>query len=79
MLSANGVAVDELPDGFIVTGLGARGVPGTLSNTPPSEPALSNADKPAADAKPADAAAAPLPPGRKTRCASLKNAAGSGT
>jgi 3-phosphoshikimate 1-carboxyvinyltransferase len=28
MLSANGVAVEELPDGFIVTGLGARGVPG---------------------------------------------------
>ena len=45
---------------------GARGVPGTLSNTPPSEPALSNADKPAADAKPADAAAAPLPPASKT-------------
>ena len=28
MLSVNGVAVEELPDGFIVTGLGARGVPG---------------------------------------------------
>lgn len=28
MLAVNGVAVEELPDGFIVTGLGARGVPG---------------------------------------------------
>jgi 3-phosphoshikimate 1-carboxyvinyltransferase len=28
MLSVNGVAVEELPDGFIVTGLGARGVSG---------------------------------------------------
>lgn len=28
MLSFNGVAVEELPDGFIVTGLGARGVSG---------------------------------------------------
>jgi 3-phosphoshikimate 1-carboxyvinyltransferase len=28
MLSANGVEVEELPDGFIVTGRGARGVPG---------------------------------------------------
>jgi 3-phosphoshikimate 1-carboxyvinyltransferase len=28
MLSINGVAVEELPDGFIVTGLGARGVSG---------------------------------------------------
>jgi 3-phosphoshikimate 1-carboxyvinyltransferase len=28
MLSVNGVEVEELPDGFIVTGLGARGVPG---------------------------------------------------
>ena len=28
MLSVNGVAVEELPDGFIVTGLGARGVAG---------------------------------------------------
>jgi 3-phosphoshikimate 1-carboxyvinyltransferase len=28
MLSANGVSVDELPDGFIVHGLGPRGVPG---------------------------------------------------
>ena len=28
MLSANGVAVEELPDGFIVTGLAARGVAG---------------------------------------------------
>jgi 3-phosphoshikimate 1-carboxyvinyltransferase len=28
MLAANGVGVEELPDGFIVTGLGARGVPG---------------------------------------------------
>lgn len=28
MLSANGVGVEELPDGFIVTGCGARGVPG---------------------------------------------------
>lgn len=28
MLTVNGVAVEELPDGFIVTGLGARGVPG---------------------------------------------------
>lgn len=28
MLAANGVAVEELPDGFIVTGCGARGVPG---------------------------------------------------
>lgn len=28
MLTANGVAVEELPDGFIVTGLGARGVAG---------------------------------------------------
>jgi 3-phosphoshikimate 1-carboxyvinyltransferase len=28
MLAANGVAVEELPDGFIVTGKGPRGVPG---------------------------------------------------
>lgn len=28
MLSVNGVSVEELPDGFIVTGLGARGVAG---------------------------------------------------
>ncbi len=28
MLSVNGVEVEELPDGFIVTGKGARGVPG---------------------------------------------------
>lgn len=28
MLSVNGVAVEELPDGFIVSGLGARGVSG---------------------------------------------------
>lgn len=28
MLAANGVGVEELPDGFIVTGCGARGVPG---------------------------------------------------
>ncbi len=28
MLSVNGVAVEELPDGFIVTGSGARGAPG---------------------------------------------------
>jgi len=28
MLSVTGVAVEELPDGFIVTGLGVRGVPG---------------------------------------------------
>ncbi len=28
MLSVNGVGVEELPDGFIVTGLGARGAPG---------------------------------------------------
>ncbi len=28
MLAVNGVEVEELPDGFIVTGLGARGVPG---------------------------------------------------
>ena len=28
MLSVNGVAVEELPDGFIVTGLGARGLSG---------------------------------------------------
>ena len=28
MLAVNGVAVEELPDGFIVTGMGARGVPG---------------------------------------------------
>lgn len=28
MLSVNGVVVEELPDGFIVTGLGARGVSG---------------------------------------------------
>jgi 3-phosphoshikimate 1-carboxyvinyltransferase len=28
MLTVNGVAVEELPDGFIVTGRGARGVPG---------------------------------------------------
>jgi 3-phosphoshikimate 1-carboxyvinyltransferase len=28
MLAANGVAVEELPDGFVVTGMGARGVPG---------------------------------------------------
>ena len=28
MLSANGVEVEELPDGFVVTGKGARGVPG---------------------------------------------------
>jgi 3-phosphoshikimate 1-carboxyvinyltransferase len=28
MLAANGVAVEELPDGFIVTGKGQRGVPG---------------------------------------------------
>lgn len=28
MLAVNGVAVEELPDGFIVTGKGARGVPG---------------------------------------------------
>jgi 3-phosphoshikimate 1-carboxyvinyltransferase len=28
MLSANGVAVEELPDGFVVRGCGARGVPG---------------------------------------------------
>ena len=28
MLAVNGVVVEELPDGFIVTGLGARGVPG---------------------------------------------------
>jgi 3-phosphoshikimate 1-carboxyvinyltransferase len=28
MLGANGVAVEELPDGFIVTGCGPRGVPG---------------------------------------------------
>ncbi len=28
MLSVNGVEVEELPDGFIVTGRGARGVPG---------------------------------------------------
>lgn len=28
MLAVNGVAVEELPDGFIVTGLGKRGVPG---------------------------------------------------
>ncbi len=28
MLSVNGVGVEELPDGFIVTGCGARGVPG---------------------------------------------------
>lgn len=28
MLAVCGVAVEELPDGFIVTGLGARGVPG---------------------------------------------------
>jgi 3-phosphoshikimate 1-carboxyvinyltransferase len=28
MLAVNGVAVEELPDGFIVTGLGARGVRG---------------------------------------------------
>ncbi|RYD93464.1 MAG: 3-phosphoshikimate 1-carboxyvinyltransferase, partial [Sphingomonadales bacterium] len=28
MLSVNGVQVEELPDGFIVTGCGARGVPG---------------------------------------------------
>jgi 3-phosphoshikimate 1-carboxyvinyltransferase len=28
MLAVNGVAVEELPDGFIVTGLGARGVAG---------------------------------------------------
>lgn len=28
MLAANGVAVEELPDGFIVTGRGPRGVPG---------------------------------------------------
>ena len=26
--AANGVTVEELPDGFIVTGLGQRGVPG---------------------------------------------------
>jgi 3-phosphoshikimate 1-carboxyvinyltransferase len=28
MLSVNGVAVDELPDGFVVHGMGARGAPG---------------------------------------------------
>jgi 3-phosphoshikimate 1-carboxyvinyltransferase len=28
MLAVNGVAVEELPDGFIVIGMGARGVPG---------------------------------------------------
>lgn len=28
MLAVNGVAVEELPDGFVVTGKGARGVPG---------------------------------------------------
>ncbi len=28
MLSVNGIVVDELPDGFIVTGRGARGAPG---------------------------------------------------
>jgi 3-phosphoshikimate 1-carboxyvinyltransferase len=28
MLAVNGVAVEELPDGFIVTGRGQRGVPG---------------------------------------------------
>jgi 3-phosphoshikimate 1-carboxyvinyltransferase len=28
MLAANGVAVDELPDGFVVHGLGPQGVPG---------------------------------------------------
>lgn len=28
MLSVNGVEVEELPDGFIVTGLGAKGVRG---------------------------------------------------
>jgi 3-phosphoshikimate 1-carboxyvinyltransferase len=28
MLSANGVGVEELPDGFIVTGCGPGGVPG---------------------------------------------------
>lgn len=28
MLAVNGVAVDELPDGFVVHGLGPRGVPG---------------------------------------------------
>ncbi len=28
MLRVNGVAVEELPDGFVVTGMGARGVPG---------------------------------------------------